>query len=189
MRLRLAIPALCLCSCAPLIRPVATGRAAPIPPVRLAVFLPVDARTATPDQEFSGDAPLVVREAMVREFEKAGCPLADFALMDTLVQGSVANNDLSWEEASRISQRLGADLSLVGKVTDYRRGSLLGQSTVVGIRLDVVAPDGRTSWTVNHRETAAQEDPAVLARDVATKAARALVQAWGGCPSSSGSAR
>lgn len=189
MRLRLAIPAICLCSCAPLIRPVASGHAPPIPPVRLAVFLPVDARTVAPDHEFSGDAPLVIREALVRELDKAGCPLADIALMDTLVQGSVANNDISWEEASRISQRLGADLALVGKVTDYRRGSLLGSSTVVGIRLDVVAPDGSTSWTVHHRETAAQEDPAVLARDVATKTARALIGAWGGCPSFSGSAR
>ena len=97
------------------------------------------------------------------------------------MQGSVANGDISWEEAARISQRVGSDLALVGKVTDYRRGNLFGQSSVVGIRLDVVAPDGRTSWTVRHRETAAQEDPAVLARDVATKAARALVDAWGGC--------
>jgi hypothetical protein len=181
MRLRLAIPALCLCSCAPAIRPVATGEAVPLPPIRLAVFLPVDARTVNPDKEFSDDAPLVVREALVRELLRRGCPLANFLRLDTLVQGSVANGDISWEEAARISQRVGADLSLVGKVTDYRRGSLFGQSTVVGIRLDVVAPDGRTSWTVVHRETAAQEDPAVLARDVATKAASALVDAWGGC--------
>jgi hypothetical protein len=181
MRLCLAIAAMGLCSCAPAIRPVASGDAPPLPPVRLSVFLPVDARTVNPDHEFSDDAPLVVREALVRELRSRGCPLADLARLDTLVRGSVANGDISWEEAARISQRAGSDLALVGRVTDYRRGSLFGHSSVVGIRLDVVATDGRTSWTVRHRETAAQEDPAILARDVATKAAQALIDAWGGC--------
>jgi hypothetical protein len=182
MRRLLLIPAICLFGCAPAIVPVVRGKVAMVPPVRLAVFLPTDARTATPDREFSDDASAVVREGLVREFKRNGCTLADLDTLDTLVQGSLANGDLSWDEAARISQRAGADLSVVGKVTDYRRGSMLGPSTVVGIRLDVVDPDGRTSWTLVHKETAAQEDPAVLARDVALKAARALVQAWGGCP-------
>ncbi len=182
MRSLLIFPALCLFGCAPALVPVVRGNASAVPPVKLAVFLPTDSRTATPDREFSDDAPAVLREGLVREFKSQGCTLADLDTLDTLVQGSLANGDLSWDEAARISQRSGADLSVVGKITDYRRGFLLGPSTVVGIRLDVVDPDGRTSWTVVHKETAAQEDPAVLARDVALKAARELIKGWGGCP-------
>ena len=183
MRRLSTIATVLLCGCAPPLVPIPLGKASPVPPVKLAVFLPTDARTGPPDRELSDDAPAVVREALVREFRKSGCPMANLDTLDTLVQGSVANGDITWEEASRIAQRVGADLSVVGRVTDYRRGHLLGPSTAVGIRLDVVDPDGRTSWTVVHRETAAQEDPAILARDVSLKAARALVAAWGGCPS------
>ena len=182
MRSLLVFPALCLMGCAPALIPVVRGKTSPIPPVKLAVFLPTDVRTAAPDREFSDDASAVVREGLVRVFKRGGCPLVDLDSLDTLVQNSLSNGDISWDEAARISQRLGADLSVVGKVTDYRRGYLLGPSTVVGIRLDVVDPDGRTAWTVEHKETAAQEDPAILARDVALKAARALMKAWGGCP-------
>lgn len=182
MRGFLLFPALCLFGCAPALVPVARGKASAVPPVKLAVFLPTDARTATPDREFSNDASAVVREGLVREFQRSGCPLANMDSLDALVQDGLANGDLSWDEAARISQRAGADLSVIGKVTDYRRGSILGPSSVVGIRLDVVDPDGRTAWTVVHKETAAQEDPAILARDVALKTARALIKAWGGCP-------
>jgi hypothetical protein len=181
MRNLLVFPALCLMGCAPTLVPVVRGKVSAVPPVKLAVFLPTDARTAAPDREFSDDASAVFREGLVREFRRSGCPLADQDTLDTLVQNSLANGDLSWDEAARISQRVGADLSVVGEITDYRRGFLLGPSTVVGIRLDVVDPDGRTTWTIVHKETAAQEDPAILARDVALKAARALVKAWGGC--------
>jgi hypothetical protein len=182
MRSLLVLPAICLVGCAPAIVPVVQGKTSMVPPVKLAVFLPTDARTATPDREISDDATAVFREGLVNEFRAKGCPLVVLDSLDTLVQNSLANGDLSWDEASRIAQRLGADLSVVGKLTDYRRGSILGPSTVVGIRLDVVDPDGRTSWTLVHKETAAQEDPAILARDVALKAARALIKAWGGCP-------
>ena len=182
MRSLLVVPAICLFGCAPALIPVARGKASMVPPVKLAVFLPMDVRTAPPDREFSDDASAVVREGLVREFRQAGCAVADLDTLDTLVQESLGNGDVSWDEASRISQRVGADLAVVGKVTDYRRGSMVGPSTVVGIRLDVVDPAGRTSWTVEHKETAAQEDPAVLARDVSLKAAQALLKAWGGCP-------
>lgn len=181
MRRLSSIPLALLAGCASLLDPVVKGRALPVPPVKLALFLPVDARTAPPDREFSDDAPAVVREALQREMRKAGCPLANTDTLDDLVRGNVANGDISWEEAARLAQRTGSDLSVVGRVTDYRRGGLLGPSSVVGIRLDVVAPDGRTAWTVTHRETAGQEDPAILARDVSLKAARALIKAWGGC--------
>jgi lysophospholipase L1-like esterase len=179
MRSSAALLLLALAGCAPRLAPVARGSAPAVPPVRVAVFRPVDARNAPPDRELSDDAPVVVREAILRELSHAGCPWVDVDTLDDLVGRNVASGDLTWEEAARLSQRAGADLAVVGRITDYRRGSLLGRSTVVGIRLDVVAPDARTAWTLQHRETAAQEDPAILARDVGTKVARALLKAWG----------
>lgn len=178
--LSLASPVLLASACAPSLSPSVRGTAHPVPPVLLAVFRPVDARAKT-DEELSSDAADVVREEYRRELKSAGCPMAPDRTLDSMVRTSVATGDLSWEEANRLAQRVGADLGLVTRISQYRRGWVLGPSSEVKLRVDVVDPEGKTLWTVTHGETAAQEDPALLARDVAGKAARTLIAAWGGC--------
>ncbi len=173
--------ALLLVSCAPSLAPTVRGSASPVPPVRVAVFPFLDQRQ-TRDGELSDDAALVVREAVIGELARRGCPLASLARLDSLVAQSGSAGDFAWGEVARLGQKVGADLSLVGRIHKYRRGSRLGPSTVVAVRLDLVDPDGRTAWTLKHQETAAQEDPAVLARDVARKLSDSMVAVWGGCP-------
>lgn len=181
MRRAWPLAALLITSCAPSLSPTVRGSAPPVPPVRVAVFPFLDQRE-TRDGELSDDAAVVVREAVVRELARRNCPIAAQGRLDTLVSQSGSAGDFAWGEVSRLGQKVGADLSLVGRIHKYRRGSRMGASTVVAVRLDLVDPNGRTAWTLKHQETAAQEDPAVLARDVALKMADAMVASWGGCP-------
>ena len=150
-------------------------------PVRVALFLPVATPTSGSDGEILDDAPEVLREALVKELEAGGCVLASPIDLDTLVSQNVGNPDITFGQAAELAAKVGADIALVGKVQAYRRGFLFGPSTRVDVRFDVVATDGQGMGTLHYAETAAQEDPAILARDVATKIAHAIDSAWGRC--------
>lgn len=131
--------------------------------------------------EILDDGPQVLREAVAKQLVQAGCDLALEADLDTLVFQNVGDPDITFGQAAELAAKRGADIAVVGRLYTYRRGALFGRSTRVDVRFDVVATDGQGMGTVRYTETAAQEDPAVLARDLATKIARAIDSAWGGC--------
>jgi hypothetical protein len=152
-------------------------------PVRVALFLPVATPTSGAEGEILDDAPQVLREALAKELVTGGCTLAPPIELDTMVAQDVGNPDITFGQAAELAAKVGADIALVGRVHAYRRGFLFGPSTRVDVRFDVVATDGQGMGTLRYAETAAQEDPAILARDVATKIAHAIDSAWGGCGS------
>lgn len=167
--------------CAPSLAPEIKGLRGAWAPVRVAVFLPTEPRNLPSGGEYLDDAPEVVREAVAKELLRRGCLVASDSAIDSLVDGTVGNHDLSFGQAAEIAGKVGADVALVGKLYRYRRGSLFGPSSNVAMREDVVAVDGQKLGTILHYETAAQEDPALLARDVSTKIAASMDSAWGGC--------
>lgn len=150
-------------------------------PVRVALFLPVATPTSGAEGEILDDAPQVLREEVAKRLDSGGCVLASRVELDTLVEQNVGNPDITFGQAAELAARVGADIAVVGRVHAYRRGFLFGPSTRVDVRFDVVATDGQGMGMVRYAETAAQEDPAILARDVATKIAHAIDSAWGGC--------
>jgi hypothetical protein len=180
--LRIAFPAFVLAACAPSLQPKVRGMGQAWSPVRVALFLPVATPTSGSDGEILDDAPQVLREELAVRLQAGGCVLASPVDLDTLVSQNVGNPDLTFGQAAELAARVGADIALVGRVHAYRRGFLFGPSTRVDVRFDVVATDGQGMGTLRYAETAAQEDPAILARDVATKIAHAIDSAWGGCP-------
>lgn len=179
--LRVVGPALLLVGCAPSLQPKVRGMSQAWSPVRVALFMPVATRTSGSDGEILDDAPEVLREALAKQLQAGGCVLAPRIELDSLVGQNVGNPDITFGQAAELAARVGADIALVGRVHAYRRGFLFGPSTRVDVRFDVVATDGQGMGTLRYTETAAQEDPAILARDVATKIAHAIDSAWGGC--------
>jgi len=150
-------------------------------PVKVAVFTPISVRQGDNGSEILDDAPLVVREALEKELRRSGCRVADDSTLDRLVESTMATSDITYGTAAEMAAKVGADIALVGRLFDYRRGWLFARSTRVDLRLDVVAVDGQGLGGVRYSETAAQEDPAELARDVSLKIAHGIDSAWGGC--------
>ncbi len=151
-------------------------------PVQVAFFLPVATPSSGAEGEILEDAPQVLREAVAVRLREGGCRLAPQEDLDTLVARDVGHADITFGQAAALAAKVGADVAIVGRVHAYRRGFLFGPSTRVDVRFDVVAVDGQGLGTVRYAETAAQEDPAVLARDISLKIARSMDSAWGGCP-------
>lgn len=181
--LRIACFALVLSACAPSLQPRLRGMKEVWSPVRVALFLPVATPSSGAEGEILEDAPQVLREAVAKQLEGGGCTLAPQVELDSLVVQNVGNPDITFGQAAELAARVGADIAVVGRVHAYHRGFLFGPSTQVDVRFDVVATDGQGMGMVRYAETAAQEDPAILARDVATKIAHAIDSAWGGCTS------
>jgi hypothetical protein len=179
--LRMAIPALVLTACAPSLQPGMRGMKQAWSPVRVALFLPVSTPTSGAEGEILDDAPQVLREALSNRLRSGGCVLASPIELDSLVSQNVGNPDITFGQAAQLAAKVGADIAVVGRVHAYHRGFLFGPSTRVDVRFDVVATDGQGMGMVRYAETAAQEDPAILARDVATKIAHVMDSAWGGC--------
>lgn len=174
--------ALQLPGCAPPLVPMVRGMRESWTPVRVAVFLPFESRPRDKGGEYLDDAAMVVREAVAKELLRRGCSVAADSALDLVVQASVGEHqNLTFGQAAQIAGKVGADIAMVGQLTDYRRGSLFGPSSRVALRFDVVAVDGQGLGSVRYEETAAQEDPAVLARDVSAKIADSIDSAWGGC--------
>jgi hypothetical protein len=167
--------------CAPALTPNVKGMQEAWSPLKVAVFTPVSVRMGDNGSEILEDAPLVVREAIEKELRMRGCKVAEDSALDHLVSSTAATADLTYGTAAVMAAKVGADIALVGRLYDYRRGWLFGKSTRVELRLDVVAVDGQGLGGVRYSETAAQEDPADLARDVSIKIARGIDSAWGGC--------
>ncbi len=170
-----------LMGCAPSLTPRMRGMRQAWSPVQIALFLPVEGRHRDNGGEFLDDAPQVVREAIAKELTRRGCSLVSFVNLDSLVTTTVGYQDITFGQAAKIAAGLGADVALVGKILDYRRGWLFGPSTRVELRFDVVAVDGQGLGATNYAETAAQEDPAELARDLSLKIAQTMCASWGGC--------
>ncbi|MEK7392093.1 MAG: hypothetical protein AAB214_05955, partial [Fibrobacterota bacterium] len=154
-------------------------------PLKVAEYVPVSVRSGDNGSEILGDAPLVVREAIEKELKLRGCSVVVDSSLDNLVATTAATSDLTFGAAAEMAAKVGADIALVGRLYDYRRGWLFGKSSLVDLRVDVVAVDGAGLGGVRYSETAAQEDPAELARDVSAKIARSIDSAWGGCGKSS----
>jgi len=174
--------------CAPSLTPRVKGMRQAWSPLKVAVYVPVSVRSGDNGSEILEDAPLVVREAIEKELRMRGCDVAVDSSLDQLVSSSAATTDLTFGTAAEMAAKVGADIALVGRLYDYRRGWLFGKSTRVDLRVDVVAVDGQGLGGVRYSETAAQEDPAELARDLSLKIARGIDSAWGGCGTKSDSA-
>lgn len=181
-KILVGLVALQLHSCAPPLVPMVKGMRESWTPVRVALFLPFEARHRDKGGEYLDDAAMVVREAVSKELLRRGCVVASDSALDAIVSSSVGDHqDLTFGQAAEIAGKVGADIAMIGQLTDYRRGSLFGPSSRVALRFDVVAVDGQGLGAVKYAETAAQEDPAVLARDVSAKIADSIDSAWGGC--------
>jgi hypothetical protein len=167
--------------CAPSLTPTVKGMRQAWSPLKVAVYVPVSVRSGDNGSEILGDAPLVVREAIEKELKLRGCSVVVDSSLDQLVASTAASSDLTFGTAAETAAKVGADIALVGRLYDYRRGWLFGKSSLVDLRVDVVAVDGAGLGGVRYRETAAQEDPAELARDVSAKIARSIDSSWGGC--------
>lgn len=181
-KILVGLVALQLHGCAPPLVPMVKGMKESWTPVRVALFLPFEARHRGKGGEYLDDAAMVVREAVSKELLRRGCAVAADSVLDMIVASSVGDHqELTFGQAAQIAGKVGADIAMIGQLTDYRRGSLFGPSSRVALRLDVVAVDGQGLGMVKYEETAAQEDPAVLARDVSAKMADSIDSAWGGC--------
>ncbi len=181
-KILVGLVALQLHGCAPRMVPMVRGMRESWTPVRVALFLPFESRPRDKGGEYLDDAAMVVREAVSKELVRRGCSVAADSAVDMVVRSSVGEHqNLTFGQAAQIAGKVGADIAMIGQLADYRRGSLFGPSSRVALRFDVVAVDGQGLGSVKYEETAAQEDPAVLARDVSIKIADSIDSAWGGC--------
>lgn len=162
-----------------LVRPVPAGDR-----VRVVLVVPENRnRLRTPGAvERVDDAPQILRDYLVRAVVEHGCETADEADVDRMVEREFpGGRDLTDGQAAKVAHEFRGDVVVFGRLDAWARGHLYGRSTTVAFRLDVLDSSGAQIARVVHSGTAAQEDPADLARILASQAADSLVAAIGGC--------
>lgn len=140
-------------------------------------------RLHRPDNlEQTDDAPEILRDALARAAVEHGCAIAPVDSVDHMVaQEFPGGRDLTDGQASRVAQTFHGDVVVFGRLDGWARGHLYGRSTTVTFRLDAVDSTGASLLRLRHGGTAAQEDPADLARILAAQAVDSLVASFGGC--------
>lgn len=176
--------------CAPSLAPDVRRRAEPTfaPPdsgrVRVAFVVPDNRnRLRKPgDMEQMDDAAEILRDVLARSAAEHGCELVEGRRLDSLVlQEFPGGRDLTDGQAARVAEAFGARYVVFGRLDAWARGHMFARSTTLAFRLDMVDSLGTSLFRVRHYGTAAQEDPADLARILGSQAVDSLVAAIGGC--------
>lgn len=152
--------------------------------VRIAFVVPENRnRLRKPgDAEQMDDAAEILRDVLARAASEHGCDLVEQRGLDSLVaQEFPGGRDLTDGQAARVAEAFHARYVVFGRLDAWARGHMFARSTTLAFRLDVVDSLGTALFRVRHYGTAAQEDPADLARILAAQAVDSLVGALGGC--------